>query len=70
MRRYWYYCFETDNRIGQGVDSSDSGEFDVYDVMTSLEEEYKGELVRFTYWHEISKTQYEKLCKLFDNPTK
>lgn len=70
MERYWYYSFETAQRRGQGIYSTDGGEFEVYDVMTQVEEEYKGELVRFNFWHEISKEQYEKLKIYFDNQSK
>lgn len=66
MRKYWYYTYKTKNCIGCGVDFSDSGEFDLYEMIKAIREKYNKDCI-ITNWKEISCNQYEKMIKYFEN---
>lgn len=68
MRTYWYYTCGTGSALWSKVCYSDSGEFDLAWRLEVLNRTCS--YATIVNWHEISKAQYEKLCKLFDNPTK
>lgn len=68
MRKFYYYTYEAANSIGDRICYSDSGEFELYEIIKSLREIYGVAII--TSWHEISSTQYEKLRKYFENQNK
>lgn len=64
MRKYYYFVYRVNRNFAIGICYSDSGEFELADVMDDLRVQY-GKWCSIHFWHEISCVQYEKLSEMF-----
>lgn len=68
MEKYYYYSYEHKYGTGYGIASTKDSCFPLYEVIMYLEKmlrnHHASESPCVTFWHEISKEEYKKMCKL------
>lgn len=65
MRKYYYFCYQTDKGFGDGMIQTDGVGFPLSTIVSKLHKQ-TGKIPTISNWKEISHDEYVKTQKLYE----